>query len=126
MFITYPQLRLRIEPPSVKTEEKIHTKDARNREESTGLRHPKNNGERLELNRFLQASGRDHRGRTSRDQNRKSHRRHTPRRADFTAIQYDRESDQEERVQVVEYYDGGATPFVNQLQPWDSTQPVFH
>lgn len=32
------------------------------------MRHPRNQGERLALNRHLQVSGRDHRGRASRNQ----------------------------------------------------------
>lgn len=54
------------------------------------MRHPRNKGERLALNRHLQVSGRDHRGRASKDQKiGTSIRRQTARKADMVEIELD-------------------------------------
>lgn len=54
------------------------------------MRHPRNKGERLALNRHLQVLGRDHRGRASKDQKiGTSIRRQTARKPDMVEVELD-------------------------------------
>lgn len=83
------------------------------------LRHPRNEGERLSLDRHLQRLGRDHRGRASKDQNGRAAKQRTNQRrkpASSTVDEFDIIDDApDERITVRTYACGATTPFINQL-----------